>query len=240
MNTQTIYYQGGGVDLQGYLAQPVPTTQPRPGILIVHAWGGLDEHMRRRAGMLAELGYTAFAVDMYGGGRTASEPSGATELMNTILGDMSLAETRLGAAREWLAARDDTDASRIAAIGYCFGGAVVLHAARLGMDLAAVISFHGKLKSFHTPLPGSIKARILICHGGADVMVPDAEVEAFSAEMKAAGADYRFISYPGAMHGFTSLDATANGQKYHLPLAYDENADKQSWQDMQQLLDKVF
>jgi len=138
------------------------------------------------------------------------------------------------------AAGDVTDAGRIAAIGYCFGGAVALHAARVGLELAAVVSFHGALGSFHTPAPGGVKARILVCHGAADALVPSGDVDAFKAEMSAAGADYRFIAYPGALHGFTNPEATENGAKFNLPLAYDADADRQSWRDMTALLNEVF
>ncbi|MDD9856507.1 MAG: dienelactone hydrolase family protein [Gammaproteobacteria bacterium] len=240
VQSETIRYRSGDTNLQGYLSGDPHTPTPRPGVLVVHEWWGCNDYIRGRAEQLAERGYTALAVDMYGNGQTAHTPDGAGALMNAVLGDLETGQARLRAAYDLLAARDDTDAGRIAAIGYCFGGAVVLHAARVGLELAAVVSFHGALGSFHTPAPGGVKARILVCHGAADALVPDSDVDAFKAEMSAAGADYRFIAYPGALHGFTNPGATENGTRFNLPLAYDADADRQSWQDMTALLDEVF
>jgi len=240
VQSETIAYRSGDTELQGYISGDPHTPAPRPGVLVVHEWWGCNDYIRGRAERLAEHGYTALAVDMYGNGQTARTPEVAGALMNAVLGDLETGQARLRAAYDLLAARDDTDAGRIAAIGYCFGGAVVLHAARVGLELAAVVSFHGALGSFHTPAPGGVKARILVCHGAADVLVPDSDVDAFKAEMSAAGADYRFIAYPGALHAFTNPGATENGAKFNLPLAYDADADRQSWRDMTALLDEVF
>ena len=130
--------------------------------------------------------------------------------------------------------------ARIAAIGYCFGGGAVLHAARIGMPLAGVVSYHGALASRHTPAPGSVRARILVCHGAEDVLVPEEHVTALHDEMKAAGADLRFIAYPGALHGFTNPEADVNGKKYGLPLAYHEETDRLSWQETQSFFKEIF
>ncbi len=240
MRSETICYRSGDTELQGCLSRDPDAPAPRPGVLVVHEWWGCDDYIRGRAEMLARNGYTALAVDMYGGGRTAQTPEAAGALMNAVLADMDTGRARLCAAYDLLAARDDTDAERIAVIGYCFGGAVALHAARTGLALAAAVSFHGALGSFHTPAPGEVKARVLVCHGGADSLVPDADVQAFHAEMSAASADYAFIAYDGALHGFTNPAATGNGKKYNLPLAYDAAADRQSWHDMSALLAEVF
>ncbi len=131
------------------------------------------------------------------------------------------------------------DAGRIAAVGYCFGGAMVLHMARIGMPLKAVVSFHGALGSFHTPKPGEVKSSILVCHGAADSLVPDDDVAAFKAEMEVAQADFNFEAYEGALHGFSNKEATARGEAYGLPLGYDEKADAQSWASMRTLFDAV-
>ena len=133
-----------------------------------------------------------------------------------------------------------TPADRIAAIGYCFGGAVVLHSARIGLPLSGVTSFHGSLGSFHTPKPGSVHAKVLVCHGGDDSLVPDTDIAAFKKEMDDARADYRFESYPGAKHGFSNPDATAAGEKYGMPLAYDAEVDARSWADMKAFFEKIF
>ncbi|MCP5156266.1 MAG: dienelactone hydrolase family protein [Ectothiorhodospiraceae bacterium] len=238
IKTETVTYDAKGTQCKGYLAL-AGGTGPRPGVLVVHEWWGLDDYIRGRARMLAELGYNALAVDMYGGGQTASDPQGAGALMNGVLGDVAAAEARLAAARATLAAQAGTDASRIAAIGYCFGGAMVLHAARIGMDLRAVASFHGALGSFHKPAPGSVKAKILVCHGGADALIPEADIANFKQEMDAAGADYEFVSYDGALHGFSNPNATANGEKYGLPLRYDADVDKRSWAAMKALFERA-
>ena len=239
IRTEKVSYSADGAGLEGYLACDTGSEGPRPGVLVVHEWWGLDDYIRGRARQLAELGYCALAVDMYGGGRTAADPEQAGALMNGALADMAGAEARFRAARARLAGDARCDAGRIAAIGYCFGGAIVLHAARIGMDLRAVVSFHGSLGSFHKPEPGSVRARVLVCHGARDRLVPDAEVAAFRAEMDEAGADCEFIAYEGALHGFTNPHATANGEKYGLPLAYDAASDARSWQDMRDLFEKA-
>ena len=237
IHTETVSYSANGTTLKGFLAHD-PDAGARAGVLIVHEWWGLDDYIRQRARMLAELGYSAMAVDMYGGGRTAADPSAAAELMNAALADIEAMVSRFEAARDLLAGHAATDGSRLGAIGYCFGGAVVLHMARIGMALNAVASFHGSLGSFHTPAKGEVKAKILVCHGAADSLVPDADVSAFKAEMDKAGADYTFNAYDGALHGFSNPAASANGKQYGLPLAYDEAADRQSWSDMQALFSR--
>jgi len=239
IRSEPVSYTAGGTALRGFLATPA-TEDARPGVLVVHEWWGLNDYIRRRARMLAELGYTALAVDMYGGGRVADNPADAGALMTSVLNDRKAAEERFAAAYRLLESHAATDAGRIAAIGYCFGGAVVLHAARLGLPLRGVASFHGALGSMHTPAPGSVRAKILVCHGAADSLVPDAEVAAFKQEMEQAGADYRFIAYANARHGFTNPEADANGKKYGIPLAYDAAADDRSWQDLREFLDRIF
>lgn len=239
IKTQTIDYTANGTTMKGFLAYDADAGA-RPGVLVVHEWWGQDDYIRGRARQLAELGYTAMAVDMYGGGKTADNPGDAGALMNAVLGDMEDGLARFDAARATLAAHDAVDGSRIAAIGYCFGGAVVLHAAKKGLDLAGVVSFHGALGSMHTPGKGEVKARVLVCHGGADEFISDDDIAAFKAEMGAAGADYRFISYDGALHGFSNPHATANGEKYGLPLKYDEAVDRRSWDDMKAFFEAIF
>ncbi len=239
MHTEPVTYTAGGVTLRGFLARDPGRQGPRPGVLAVHEWWGLNDYMRRRATMLAELGYTALAVDMYGDGKVADNPGDAGALMNAVLGNMKAGEERFAAAVATLAAQADVDRDHLAAIGYCFGGAVVLHAARIGTPLRGVVSFHGALGSFHRPAPGSVKAKILVCHGAADSLVPEADVANFKQEMDQAKADYRFVAYPGALHGFTNPDADAKAKQYGIPLGYDAAADRQSWQDMQEFLGRV-
>jgi dienelactone hydrolase len=234
IETDTVPCTAAGTTLRGFRAVDTARSGKRPGVLVVHEWWGLNDYVRRRARMLAELGYAAFAADMYGDGRTAADPGEAGALMNGVLSDMETGEARLRAALERLQADPAVDPGRLAGIGYCFGGAMVLHAARIGLPLGAVVSFHGALGSFHRPAPGSVKAKVLVCHGGDDSLVPEAELEAFKREMDAARADYRIISYPGAKHGFTNPDAEVNAKRYGIPLGYDPEADHRSWADMQE------
>ena len=240
IKTEDVTYTAGGATCRSHLVYDDSAGGPRPGVLVVHEWWGLDDHVRGRARMLAELGYTALAVDMYGDGRTAGDPDGAGALMNAVLADMDAGTARLKAAVDALGGHPATDAGRMAAIGYCFGGAMVLHAARIGLDLKGVVSFHGSLGSFHKPARGEVKAKVLVCHGAADALVSDDEIAGFKQEMADAGVDYRFVAYEGALHGFTNPEATANGEKYGLPLKYDEAIDKRSWEDMQALFSEIF
>ena len=240
IKTENVTYNGGGATLEGFLAYDAARAGPRPGVLVVHEWWGLDDYIRDRARKLAALGYSALAVDMYGAGKRADNPQDAGALMNGVLGDMQQGMARFEAGRQALASHAATDRSRIAAIGYCFGGAVVLHAAKTGMDLAGVVSFHGSLGSMHKPRKGEVKARVLVCHGGADQFISDDEVKNFKQEMDTAGANYRFIVYEGALHGFTNPHASANGEKFSLPLEYDASVDERSWNDMQAFFKEIF
>ena len=240
IKTEDVTYTAGGATCKGYVAYDGAADAPRPGVLVVHEWWGLDDYIRGRTRMLAELGYTALAADMYGDGQTAADPAGAGALMNAVLGNMDAGTARLKSAYEALAGHPAADAGRMAAIGYCFGGAMVLHGARIGMDLKGVVSFHGSLGSFHKPAKGEVKARVLVCHGAADALVSGKEIASFEQEMADAGVDYRFVAYDGALHGFTNPEATANGEKYGLPLKYDEAVDKRSWDDMKALFSEIF
>ena len=240
ISTEALKYSAAGSELHGHLAYDDAASGVRPGVLIIHEWWGLNDYMRERAAQIAALGYVALAVDMYGEGKIGSSPDEAGALMTTVLNDMEIGTARLQAAFDVLADHALVDNARIGATGYCFGGAMVLHMARIGMPLRAVVSFHGALGSFHKPAVGEVKAKILVCHGAADSLVPDDDVANFKLEMKDAQADLDFVAYEGALHGFTSRDASDNGKKYGLPLAYDEIADQESWQAMKDLFSQVF
>ena len=235
-----VSYEIDGGKFVGFFARDLDADGPRPGIIVVHEWWGCNDFVRERARRLAEAGYCAFAIDMFGGGATADKPDQAAALMNGVLQDIPAATARMKGAYDVLLAQEGVDASRTGAMGYCFGGAVVLHMARIGMPLKAVVSFHGSLGAFYEAEPGSIKPRILICHGGADQMVSMDDVENFRQEMDKAGADYEIIVYDDALHGFTNPQATERGQKYGLPLAHDADADAASWQAMRDLFDRSF
>ncbi len=238
--SEEITYTSGDDTLKGYIAYSSDSDQKRPGVLVVHEWWGHNPYARQRARMLAELGYTALAVDMYGDGKLAEHPEDAGKFASQIRANMKLGTARFEAARKTLAAHPMTDPDKIAAIGYCFGGAVVLQMARSGMDLDAVVSFHGSLGTETPAENGSVKARILICHGADDPFVSDEEISAFKEEMSTAGADFRFVAYEGAVHSFTNPEADSFGKKFNLPLAYHAGADAQSWRDMQVLLKEAF
>lgn len=240
IHTETLSYSVNGDAMHGYLAYDTDIEGKRPGVLVIHEWWGLNQYIQERAQQIAGLGYTALAVDMYGAGRTGDTPDQAGELMNTVLGDMATGTARLKAAYQVLHDHPTVDGSRMAVIGYCFGGAMALHMARIGMPLSAVVSFHGALGSFHKPEEGSVTAKILVCHGAADSMIPEEDIRSFKGEMDAAGADYTFTAYDGAQHGFTSREADENGRKYGIPVGYNEKADRESWQAMQGLFKEVF
>ena len=235
-----VEYSAQGTILKGYLAYDDKITGKRPGVLVVHEWWGLNEYARKRARMLAALGYTALAVDMYGDGKQAMHPDDAGRFSGDIFKNFDVGKARFLAAEEFLKQQPTTDPSRIAAIGYCFGGGVVLNMARQGADLAGVASFHGNLKAVKLATPGMVKAKIRVYTGGSDKLVPPDAVENFKKEMTDAKADYSVTVYPGALHSFTSPDATMLGKKFNLPMAYNAKADKESWQEMKQFLDMIF
>ena len=237
--TNRIEYTVGERSHQGYLAYDDEITEARPGVILVHEWWGLNDYMVRRAHMLAELGYVALAIDMYGEGQVADNPDRAGELMNGVLNDMETGTAALRAGHDLLLGQAAVDPARCAAIGYCFGGAMVLHMARIGMPLKAVASFHGALGSFHTAEPGSIQASILVCHGAADSMVSMEDLAGFEQEMKQAEADCEVLLLEGARHGFSNPQADTNAEKYGIDLGYQQQADAKSWAAMQALFERT-
>jgi len=240
LKTESVSYSAGGVDMAGHLAFDAELDGERPGVLVVHEWWGCNAYVRKRAEMLAELGYTALAVDLYGGGKTADNPDQAGALMNGVLEDMSAGRARFNAALAQLQSHPTVDAGRIAAIGYCFGGGVVLHMARAGAPLAAVASFHGSLGLAKAPGPELINCRVVAYNGEDDSFVPEEDIALFKAQMQAAHAHWQLVQLPGAVHGFSNPKATANGEKYGLPLRYNELADQASWAHMQLVLQAAF
>jgi len=237
---EEVSYQAGDTTLKGYLARDAAVQGKRPGILVVHEWWGHNAYARERARQLAELGYVALAVDMYGDGKTADHPDDAGKFAAAVRNNLPLMQARFEAARAFLNSQPDVDPGQNAAIGYCFGGGVVLAMARSGADLDGVVSFHGSLGGGGTAAPGSVKARILVANGADDPFVTEEQIAAFKAEMDAAGADYTFINYPGARHSFTNPDADAFGERFGLPLAYDAEADADSWAEMQAFFQSLF
>ena len=240
VRTREVVYHAGELELHGFLAYDAARAGRRPGVLVVHEWWGHNDYARRRARMLAELGYVALALDMYGEGKRAEHPEDAQAFATEATADKDVAVARFEAARELLVAQPETDPEHVAAIGYCFGGGVVLHMARIGADLDAVASFHGSLGTDTPARPGAVRARVLALHGAADPFVPPADVEAFRAEMEAAGASLTFVAYENVQHSFTNPDATAIGERFGLPLVYDAEADHRSWAELRRFLAKTF
>ena len=237
---EEIEYRDDGTLLRGYVAYDDALPGPRPGVLVVHEWWGHNDYVRRRARMLAAAGYVALALDMYGEGRQAAHPDDARTFASAVGGDPALARRRFEAALAVLRAHPRTDPRRIAAIGYCFGGGIVLNMARAGADLAAVASFHGSLAPQVPARPGAIRARILVFTGGADPFVPPEQVEAFRKEMDTARADYRVVVYPEARHSFTNPAADEYARRFGLPLAWDPEADRDSWRQLLEFLRETF
>ncbi len=235
-----VTYSANGTLLKGYIAYDDAIQGKRPGVLVVHEWWGLDDYARKRARVLARLGYTALALDMYGEGRQAHHPDDAGKFAGELAKNLPLAKTRFEAAMEYLRQQKNVDAKNIAALGYCFGGSVVLQMARLGEDLKGVVSFHGNLATEHPAQPGEVRARIISFTGTDDPMIPAEQVAAFRQEMEKAGSDYKVVTFAGAKHSFTNPAADEYGRKFNLPLAYDAAADKASWSETTNFLAGIF
>lgn len=236
IQTREIEYQVGATKLKGFIAWDASKTDRRPGVVVVHEWWGHNEHARAQARRLAEAGYVGMALDMYGDGKVTNHPDTAQAFVAEASKDPAGQNARFLAALAQLKQDAHVDSTRVAAIGYCFGGYVVLSQARGGADLDAVASFHGALPSGKVD-SGAVKARVLVLTGAADPMVPATEVVRFTAEMTAAGARFEVVSYPGVQHSFTNREADSHGMA---GLHYDAAADQQSWAAMLKMFAEVF
>jgi dienelactone hydrolase len=226
----TLRYKIGDKDFIGFIAKPEKITPETKTIMIVHEWWGLTEYPKMRAEQLAKDGFIAFCVDMFGDGAIAANPEEAKKLAGPFYADPQLSYDRFMGAYDALVADPQVNKELVAAIGYCFGGSVVLNAAKMGAPVDAVVSFHGGLKG--VPLEKEkLKAAVLVCHGQDDTFVPQDEVDAFKKEMADNAVDFKFIAYPGATHAFTNPQATENGKKFNMPIRYHEAADKKSYAD---------
>lgn len=235
-----VSYEADGTTLKGYLAYDDAVKGKRPAVLVVHEWWGHNEYARSRARKLAEMGYLALAVDMYGDGKTANHPDDAKKFMMAATSNMDTLKARFDAALNYLKSRRIVEPDNIAALGYCFGGAVVLNMARLGAPLKGVASYHGSLGTASPAEPGKVKAKVAVFTGEADPMIPPEQVSAFKAEMDKAGVSYTVTVYPGAKHSFTNPEADQYGRQFNMPLAYDAKADADSWAQTAVFLKDVF
>jgi dienelactone hydrolase len=237
VHTETVIYKHGDTALEGYLAYPEEAKGPLPGVLVIHDWSGPGPYSRRRAEQLAEAGFVAFAIDMYGQGVRPTTQEEKAKQAGIYRADRGLMRARARAGLDVLLANPRVDARRVAAIGYCFGGGSALELARSGAPLTGVVSFHGNLDTPNAADARAIKAKILVCHGAEDPYVTAAQVTAFQEEMKNAGVDYQFIAYSGAVHAFTQKEAGNDNSK---GAAYNEAADRRSWQAMLDFFGEIF
>ena len=239
LKEENVTYTNNGVTMDGYVVYDANKQGKRPAVLVVPEWWGLVDYPKMRARKLAELGYIAMAIDMYGNGKVADNPGDAGKAAGPFYQDLKMTKSRFDAALAKLKTYSQVDTSNIAAIGYCFGGGVVLNVARLGEDLKGVVSFHGTL--IGAPANKTLlKAKILVCHGAADQFVKPEEVAQFKKQMDSIGADYTFKQYPNATHAFTNPAATANGEKFKMPIKYNAEADSASWNDMKDFFARIF
>lgn len=230
--TSELEYKVGDKVMRGYLARPVGSTTNLAAVAVVHEWWGHNEFVRGRADDLARQGYVAFSVDMYGDGKVAAHPTEAGEFAKEVNENLYAARGRFEQALALLREQPGVDPARIGALGYCFGGGLLLNLAREGLDVAALASVHGPLRGAHHAEKGKVKPRILVCHGEADAVVSAQDVYSFKKEMEWAGANFTFISYSGAGHAFSNPEADALAEKFGLPIAYDHEAAEKSWEDV--------
>jgi dienelactone hydrolase len=236
---EMISYKSGDITVKAFVAYDESIKGKRPVVLVVHEWWGLNDYTKMRARKLAGLGYIAMAVDLFGNGKIAANPKEAMELTGPFYKDPQLAKNRLDAAIKKIKEFPQADPNNIAAIGYCFGGGMALNYAKLGADLKGVVSFHGSLAG----VPADkklLKARILVCHGANDKFVSMSDADAFKHSLDSIGATYSFKIYANATHAFTNPDATKIGKEFNMPIEYNAEADKDSWNDMKTFLKGIF
>jgi len=234
--TEEVSYEHDQVRLIGYLAYDDALKEKRPGVLVVHEWWGLNEYAKKRARQLAGMGYVAFAVDMYGEGKVTTHPEQAGEWTKMITGNVSGWQERANAGLEVMRKDPRVDPERIAAIGYCFGGATVQQMAYSGADLRGVASFHGSPLPVQEEQVKRVKAKILFLHGASDPLIKEAQIQSYVEAMNKSGLDWQMVFYGGAKHSFTNPDADKAGME---ALKYHASADKRSWEHMKVFFEEV-
>jgi dienelactone hydrolase len=239
IKTEEIIYTSNHEQSNGFVAYDENLKGKIPVVIIVHEWWGINDYAKSRAIQIAQLGYFAFAADLFGHGRAASNPQEAMACTKPYYSNPENTLAPILAAIEKISTFTNTDTTKIAAMGYCFGGFVAVNAAKLGAPLKGAVSFHGRLVGVQ-PEKGVLTADLLICQGGDDEFVPEADQVAFRKSMDSIGAHYTFISYPGAKHAYTNPEATALGEKFNMPIAYNASADSASWKDMESFFLKIF
>lgn len=233
---EKVAYQQGGTTLQGYLVYEDSHQAVRPGVLVVHEWWGLNDHARKRAEELAKEGYIALAVDMFGEGKTTTHPQKAGEWATAVRQNKQLGKDRFMAGYDFLKKHPLTLKDQMAAIGYCFGGSVVLTMAQEGVELKGVASFHGAFPG-ERAVPRAFQAKVLVCHGADDPLITNEQIQQYQDNLRGAGADWQFMVYGGAKHSFTNPDADKAGVP---ALGYNKSADRRSWKLMLSFLEELF
>ncbi|MGL4423703.1 MAG: dienelactone hydrolase family protein [Gemmataceae bacterium] len=234
--TQVIEYEFDGTTMKGFYAVDDANKGPRPGVLVIHEWWGLNDYAKERAKKLAELGYAAFCVDMYGDGKTANHPDEAGKFAGAVRKNLKTWLGRAEAGLKVLKERPEVDPKKIAAIGYCFGGTTALQLALAGNDIAAVSAFHAGLPPIDDAMAAKVKGTIFIAHGADDTFIPQATIDKFRAVLDKNKTNYEFVAYPGATHSFT----VPGIEKIMPKLKYDAEADAKSWKTMQEQFTKAF
>jgi dienelactone hydrolase len=228
-------YKADSTTANSFVAYDKSKKGPLPIVFVIHEWWGLNDYAKMRTRELAKLGYFAMAVDMYGNRKPGDNPEEAGKLAGPFYADPALVKSRLTAALDKVRSYPQADTTREAMIGYCFGGSMSLMAAKMGLPLKGVVSFHGGLKG----TAGKTSVPILVLHGEADSFVPAEEVTAWRKTMDSLGVKYTFKSYPGATHAFTNPEATEKGKKFKMPVEYNAAADTASWNEMKTFLSGV-
>jgi dienelactone hydrolase len=239
IQTKSLSYTIGDEKFSSYVAYNDQSNKKRPVVLVVHEWWGMNDYVKRRTRQLAELGYLAIAVDLYGEGKIANNVEEAVGFSTPFYKDPTSAKSHFDAALDQIKLNKLADTNKIAAIGYCFGGSMVLNFAKMGENLKGIVSFHGGLAGV-PPTKDLMKSEILVCHGADDKFVSAEEVTNFKKELDGVNAIYIFKEYPNATHAFSNPGATEMGKKFKIPIAYNEPADVASWNEMKSFLKRIF